>query len=278
MDTRFWGPSGWQLLHLIATDETAPAESKKTFFENLEFILPCRFCRESTSKFMKELPYDGRHPAHWLWKFHGLVNSKLRKQHEEGLIQGSDPPSFVEPSFESVDKSYKQALASSSEKPPGNVLPGQDFLSAVLYNAAGSHLTSEEKEEQKKAYHAWFQALFQVFPYQKTLRKTLAEAKPITSIPFQKDEVVAWGFATLRSVCKKHKLRCLFASLKSMCSICAHYTSKCNGKTYRGKTCRSVQRTARVKPGQAKTVRIKPRDPVRVRSFVRGRLMHLMPL
>ena len=55
MDTKFWGPSGWELLHLI-TFEKGYLSKKKELFSTLPFILPCKYCRESALKFMNEDP------------------------------------------------------------------------------------------------------------------------------------------------------------------------------------------------------------------------------
>jgi hypothetical protein len=45
MDTRFFGPAGWQLLHLIAAEDL-PTPHKKDVFIAQQYILPCRFCRQ----------------------------------------------------------------------------------------------------------------------------------------------------------------------------------------------------------------------------------------
>ena len=52
MDTRFWGPSGWRLLHLI-TFATSDIDNDhlQLFFRNLPYVLPCKFCRASLTDY-----------------------------------------------------------------------------------------------------------------------------------------------------------------------------------------------------------------------------------
>ena len=78
MDTKFWGPSGWELLHLI-TFEKGYLSKKKELFSTLPFILPCKYCRESALKFMNEDPLTNN-LALWLYEFHNKVNKKLELQ------------------------------------------------------------------------------------------------------------------------------------------------------------------------------------------------------
>jgi hypothetical protein len=90
MDTKFWGPSGWELLHIVAyTYPKYPSQSTKNkykrFFLILDKILPCKYCRDSLHQFYKELPIkhylDNRHKlTQWIYQIHNKVNDKLRKQ------------------------------------------------------------------------------------------------------------------------------------------------------------------------------------------------------
>ena len=59
MDTKFWGPSGWKLLHLITfTYEPSQSKAVGKFFELLPFVLPCKFCRASLTEYMDDDPID----------------------------------------------------------------------------------------------------------------------------------------------------------------------------------------------------------------------------
>ena len=117
MDTRFWGPSGWELLHLI-TFEKGYLSKKKELFSTLPFILPCKYCRESALKFMNEDPLTNN-LALWLYEFHNKVNKKLSDQ-------GLNPqPS---PGFMKVMEIYKNKLKNLDH------LPGTEFLLSIAFN------------------------------------------------------------------------------------------------------------------------------------------------
>ena len=59
MNTQFWGPPGWELLHILTFNYPKnPTEKQKTewelFFKSIGFVLPCKYCRESYKFFLKE--------------------------------------------------------------------------------------------------------------------------------------------------------------------------------------------------------------------------------
>ena len=108
MDTRFWGPSGWRLLHLISftyePTDVAHRDAVERVFTLLPYVLPCKFCRESLSIYMEEDPLVlTTKPAFskWLWRIHNKVNAKLRSQ---GLLHEADPP------YESVKRCTRKGL------------------------------------------------------------------------------------------------------------------------------------------------------------------------
>jgi hypothetical protein len=124
MDTKFWGPSGWRLLHTIAFSEISP--NTKKFFELIPFILPCKFCRASLTEYMEEDPVDVSSQdalARWLWRIHNKVNDKLRGQ---GLLKTKNP------SFDTVREMYEE---------PFKAFEGWDFLFSVAENHPYSRFT-----------------------------------------------------------------------------------------------------------------------------------------
>jgi len=128
MDTRFWGPSGWRLLHCI-TFAYDPANTKtrsaiKMAFEMLPFVLPCKFCRASLTEYMEIHPLDPAMESKatltkWLWTVHNEVNKKLRNQK---LHVAPDPP------FEKVSEFYENLLSQGCSQ---TEFPGWDFLFSV---------------------------------------------------------------------------------------------------------------------------------------------------
>ncbi len=126
MDTRFWGPSGWRLLHLIATSPYAG--KSKRFWESLPFVLPCKFCRASLSSYYTQHPIPTRTEdfEKWLYTIHNCVNDKLRKQ-------GQSIPSH--PPFDSVHKRYTELLQQGCTMT--NFI-GWEFLFCIADNHPGS--------------------------------------------------------------------------------------------------------------------------------------------
>lgn len=95
MDTRFWGPDAWPLLHLIASapSHTAPSAVLRWFLL-LEFVLPCKYCRTSFHDYLRLQPLtlaiinDRAAFSRWMYQIHNRVNAKLRGQ---GLLTAADP-------------------------------------------------------------------------------------------------------------------------------------------------------------------------------------------
>jgi hypothetical protein len=127
MDTRFWGPSGWRLLHMIsfAYKPEKDKAAMRQFFEILPFVLPCKYCRANMIDHYEKLPLE---PAlkskeslsKWLYKIHTLVNEKLRSQ---GQTVPEEPP------FSAVKKHYEERLAYGCSK---TFFPGWEFLFSIV--------------------------------------------------------------------------------------------------------------------------------------------------
>ena len=99
MNTSFWGPGGWKFLHSITFNYPTKIDRRKPrhieiqkyvkqLFLNLQYTLPCKFCRESYKQFIKDLPISNylntRHEiTWWLYAIHNMVNQKLRKQEQQ---------------------------------------------------------------------------------------------------------------------------------------------------------------------------------------------------
>jgi len=128
MDTRFWGPSGWRLLHLITfTYEPSMASKAKKFFETLPYVLPCKFCRCSLTEYMDEDPVkdalaSSKELSRWLWRIHNKVNDKLRGQ---GLLSEPNPP------FDTVKKVYEERISAGCIH---TEFEGWDFLFSIAEN------------------------------------------------------------------------------------------------------------------------------------------------
>jgi hypothetical protein len=150
MDTRFWGPSGWRLLHLISftyePNDLHHARAVERVFTLLPYVLPCKFCRESLSIYMEEDPLVLTSRAafsKWLWRIHNKVNAKLRSQ---GLVHDADP------SFDAVKKVYEERVAAGCVRTD---FEGWDFLFSLAENhpyamSTRNSLPIEREEAQRR--------------------------------------------------------------------------------------------------------------------------------
>lgn len=242
MDTRFWGPSGWQLLHLIAHEypDNADGITKRRyelFFNAMKDILPCRFCRESTADFMAQTEY-ALHPAlkskktltKWLYDLHNRVNKKLRDQCAEDPRVICPPP---DPSFEGVTEVYERLLKVKPKIPPG-----MDFLYCVVYNYPKKQ--EEITSDKIRNYFEFFMNLYDLYPY-KHLRKIVQDfinENIVYDALLSRSVFMTWFDNMMRAISKETGNT---KSLPSWNRI-AYYASGCQKKTYRGKTCRNKKK------------------------------------
>jgi len=124
MDTRYWGPSGWKLLHAITFSYKESLKSKyDEFFYTIAFLLPCKFCRKSYSEYITDDPIDVSSKDNftkWLWRIHNKVNEKLRSQ---------QLCNYEDPSFSSVKKFYEEKLHQGCSKVH---FEGWEFLFSIV--------------------------------------------------------------------------------------------------------------------------------------------------
>ena len=253
MDTRFWGPSGWRLLHTI-TFAYMPYEktAMREFFQMLPYVLPCKYCRTSLAGYMDTYPLEAALESRdlltrWLWKIHNEVNAKLRNQR---LHAPPDPP------FEAVEKYYKQIIASGCSR---TVFHGWEFLFSIadlhpMSNSARKSVpmpgappcetmaTFEEKnkwnclkpEERLVMYNIFWRSIAIVLPF-KEWRESWAK----TEIPENlstKSSTMKWLWKVRCTMESDLDLlnRCKYSQL---CKTLETFRSDCSKKT-RGKTCR----------------------------------------
>lgn len=260
MDTRFWGPSGWRLLHLVAhAAPSLPATPLHEFFSNLTYVLPCKFCRASLTDYYTAdpIPSKAADYAHWLYRIHNRVNGKLRDQK---LLKTADP------SWETVQKRYKDWLAAPCVK---RRMVGWDFLFSVAYTTpcpsvqtapmAGappiSALTTPElrnrwavisREERLPFMASWWSALPKVLPFQ-IWRAAWERVVPATpSLVRGRKAITAWLYAAEKEMCVALKEDLPHDSFKGLCTELSTFSSGCGSKrSKRVKTCRSKKSIAR---------------------------------
>lgn len=224
MDTRFWGPSGWQLFHLIAFSSPHPQE----MLLMIKDILPCKFCRESTKQYTHELPMK-RDTGRWLYELHNKVNHKLR-------TQCADDPAVInpgpDPSFEEVKEKY--------EKMKANNVPGRDFLFAVAVN-----YPDEPEEIDMATQRKFMHTLSEVYPFE-NLRKTFLNYISKHEVALSSRRAyMKWMYGLLSELAKTAKVE--IPSYKGYVARVMYFKSGCQKKTYRGKTCRRMPNGFRTK-------------------------------
>jgi hypothetical protein len=91
MITRIWGPPLWHFLHTISFNY--PVKPKKQdklkyceFIHQLQYVLPCKYCRINLKKNFKRLPLtmkemESRHTfSLYVYQLHELINTMLGKK------------------------------------------------------------------------------------------------------------------------------------------------------------------------------------------------------
>jgi len=217
MDTRFWGPSGWQLFHLIAFRSDHPDD----VLNDMKDILPCKFCRASTTEFVKKHPLRGD-PGKWLYELHNMVNDKLRKQAETDdkvIDPGPDP------SFEEIKARY---MAMTPTK-----IPGRDFLMAIAYNYSDAPEPHDMSTQRQFIHH-----LAEAYPFD-SLRKAFKAYLDKNEVELgSRMEYLRWMHGLMKVLAKEARVK--LRTFKGYVQHLAYYKAGCSKKTYKGKTCRKT--------------------------------------
>lgn len=224
-DTRYFGPSAWQLFHLIAFFSPHPQE----FLLNIKDILPCKFCRESTTEFVGNMPVC-ENPARWLYDLHNMVNAKLRGQ-------AKDDPAVIDPG---PDPSFEEVKLRYEEMKP-NAVPGRDFLFVVAANY---------DPENKVIHETFWKRLAEVYPFEEFRAIVQRYGPPNLN---NRSSYMRWTYGLLAKLSKKARAPIL--TFNGYSQQVAFYKSGCEKKTYRGKTCRKLAGGGRTKTRDHKKTR-----------------------
>ena len=253
MDTRFWGPSGWRLLHLIAA---APLSKKrrpavKEWFELLEYILPCKYCRASFHDYIARQPLttsivsNPKTFSRWLYDIHNRVNAKLRDQ---GLLTKPDP------SWSTVRDQYSGDICKESP------LQGWDFMTSIAYSSPDAKQKSSPmyckeptdkfsfgqrnrynlltQEERIKLLARWWALIPSILPCETWRAAWAASQKKQPPLQKGREAVLNWLWIIEESVCSDLKCPTPHPSLPAMKNEISVFESDC-GSAKKGKTCRT---------------------------------------
>ena len=90
MMTTIWGPPLWHALHTISFNyPIKPTKEDKinyfNYFNNLKYVLPCKYCRDNLKKNLKKIPlkrgvFKSRDTlSKWVYLLHEEINKMLGK-------------------------------------------------------------------------------------------------------------------------------------------------------------------------------------------------------
>jgi len=271
MDTRFWGPSGWALLHLIAADPTVKSRQKEIFawFKLLPYVLPCKYCRASLADYYKAQPLtteilkDETTFSRWLYDIHNRVNAKLRGQ---GLLTRPNP------SWASVRANYKNQQAGLCDSSP---LLGWDFMTSVAFTTPARNykpspmpdtpedvrveeLTMETRnrynlltrEERISALKEWWSLIPAILPCPAWRASWYAAAAAEGQAPLYegREAVIQWMWTVEEQVCQGLQCPPPHESLPFLKQTMKVYESSCgsaSSTSRRAKTCRRNKKKAK---------------------------------
>ena len=91
MLTSVWGPSMWHYLHIMSFNYPVKPSSQekmhyKNFMLNLQYVLPCRHCRENLTNNYKAYPIKECHLksraafSRYVYRLHEIINKMLGKK------------------------------------------------------------------------------------------------------------------------------------------------------------------------------------------------------
>ena len=162
MDTKFWGPDGWKLLHSITVKypDNPTKKDKKIytlFFKSIAYVLPCIYCRISFKKYIREVPIHNfldnkKKLSEWLYLIHNKVNEKLRNQ---GLNNKKNPK------FDTIYRRYVRYVNDINKH--NKVVPGFDFMYSIAFNYINTR--SKMSKNRINNYLLFFNNLREILPF-----------------------------------------------------------------------------------------------------------------
>jgi hypothetical protein len=246
MDTRFWGPSGWKLLHHATFQYREELDREyKAFFETIPYILPCKYCRTSLTDYYEEYPVDLKNPVKWMYTIHNCVNNKLRSQNLNPRAN---------PTLNQVSTLYTTWISES--RPLNRLSTFWDFLFAVAYNhpkeasrkskpmpdcPPTAHTCDDPCVRNRwntldpKTRMQWYEQFWELLPdvlgseLEPLWSEALTKTRPDLSC---RKSVVAWLWRQRCAMDPEFK-----DPYTSVCKTIASYSSDCGSKK-KAKTCR----------------------------------------
>ena len=236
MDTRFWGPDGWRLLHCIAIGypENPSIKDKQIyseFFTNLKYVLPCIYCRNSFTEYTDELNImnylnSKKDLFYWLYLIHNKVNNKLRNQ---GLIKYNDPN--YDDIYDHYCNYYKETLNNNCI-----LIDGWNFIYCIYFNYPDNIKDLHElPKERKEAYVKFILLLPYVIPFKKIIYAIQYvinnRMKEFDQIFLSRDKLTKLIYEIENSVKEATSSNCI--SYNKRCSLIESHRAGCKNNTCR---------------------------------------------
>ncbi len=245
MDTTYWGPSGWKLLHSITFSYEEKLKNQYyDFFYVIAFLLPCKFCRKSYSEYITNDPIDVSSKealTKWLWRIHNKVNEKLRIQK---FCKYNDPP------FSKVKQMYEEKLSRGCSRV---IFEGWEFLFSIVEAHPTSKLSLGSKgfEADIEINTPLLRNIYNIMEpherltYYKQFWKLVPKVLPFIEWRNLWNDKGSWE-TRAESLKNLYAIRCDLESklelqnktkFSNLCKELRSYKSGCN-KSKRSKTCR----------------------------------------
>jgi hypothetical protein len=192
MDPNIWGPQVWKLFNAVAIyadkltleGKTEHQELTVRFFNIMSFLLPCKYCRLSYSKFLMEIPLiPSCKFVQWVWTLHEKVNDKLQKP----------------PNCRLRFKQFQQRIASYSTFIDANDLFDICYILAINYEGA----TADPLKFQY--LYQFFIILATVLPqyeFRQVFLKSPIKKETVTS----RDKLINWIYYKQKGYNQKHRI------------------------------------------------------------------------
>lgn len=265
MDTRFWGPSGWKFLHVLAQDASRCRKTVE-WLKLLPYVLPCKYCRASLHDYYEIQPLSNElfcNPdtaGKWMYDIHNRVNEKLRGQ---GLLTEKNP------SWPDVRKRYRTIYSGLCNTSP---LIGWDFMTSIAFTTPSANDTPvpmQDAPEQQSDWSSldiatrnrynlltykerlakfatWWKLIPSILPCSSWRRSWTASMKRAGEPPLSggREAMMQWMWKIEEGVCSSLQCEMPHSSFPSLHALMRRVESKCSSSR-KGKTCRSksVRRT-----------------------------------
>lgn len=194
MNTLFWGPSAWRLIHSLGlVYPKKPTEKDQKvffdFFDSLKYVLPCKHCRNSYKDYYKDITEylpNGK-LYEWTFNLHNKVNDKLKKQK---LKSGENPD-------------YKESIKIHAINLK-NAQKNNTFLGLDLINSIFMDLPNELSENRINKIKKFKSNLNNVIDYLNIPIMTMYKDKPFVCRKKNRDCIIKNQFNKIN----KCKIEC----------------------------------------------------------------------